>query len=160
AIVSNRSRSGAKPKALQSGIAGPMTKTKRRVLVGALLFLPWLLTGGCVVIDSEYRFVDSYNNNYRPWIRVATGWNHRTSGIPLLFTYTDNVPPYDATFFYYTQDVVEGAVLVIDKIAIRYSDGTEADLTAQVEKTMIPKPDEMWYIEDHVEVRRPCLRAK
>src|SRR5262245_53087976 len=97
-------------------LAGSMRKKTVAILAGAVLAISWLLTGGCVGFELKYRFVESYNENYRPWIRVEIASNYRTSGIPFLFTYTEDVPPYDAKFIYYTQDVVEGAELGIDRI--------------------------------------------
>jgi hypothetical protein len=73
--------------------------------------------------------------------------------------YADTPPPYDAKFLYYTQSIVHGASLHIDKILIEYPDGSQVDLTDQVDQVITPHVDEMWYIEDHVEQRKACLKA-
>jgi hypothetical protein len=79
----------------------------------------------------------------------------------LLFTYSTDLPPYDVTFHYYTQNIVEGATLRIDRVTIRSSDGAEIDLTVQMNnRVMIPERDEMWYLQDHALVKKPCLHAR
>jgi Fe-S cluster assembly iron-binding protein IscA len=137
-----------------------MTKRKRVALIGTALFIPWLLTGGCVGFESRYRYVDSYNRNYRPLLRVEVASNYRTRGIPYLFTFTKDEPPFDADFIYYTQDIVEGAKLAIDRIVVGYADGSEIDLTQEVCSPIAAVPFEMWYIENHVLEKKQCLRAK
>jgi hypothetical protein len=136
-----------------------MSRKRRAVLVGVCLFIPWLLTGGCVAVRSTYRFVDDFNQDYRPWLRVEVASNYRTYGVPFLWTFTDDVPPYHATFIYYTQSIVEGAVIEVEKITIRYGDGSEVDLAGQFRKEVIPVSAEMSYIEDHVRQEKKCLRA-
>jgi hypothetical protein len=137
-----------------------MTKWKYKVLAGVILLGPWLLTGGCVGFEATYRFVESYNHNHRPFIGVNVASNYRTSGIPFLFTYTDDVPPYDAIFTYYTEDIVEGAELRIDRIVIQNADGKAFDLTDKVERLIVPKLGEAVYLDNHVMVKKPALKAK
>jgi hypothetical protein len=136
-----------------------MTRKRRAIVIGIALGIPWLVTGGCVGIESQYRYVDDYNKNYRPWISVEIAGNFRTRGIPFLFTYTDQIPPFDANFIYYTQDIVDGAELVIDRLAVRYDDGKEIDLTDQAPKVLAAEPFEMWYVDDHRQHKEPCLRV-
>lgn len=137
-----------------------MTRRKCILLFCVGLGISWLVTGGCVGFESGYRVVDSYNKNYRPLIMVKVSSNHHTHGIRFLLEYIDNTPPYDAHFSYDTQDIVKGADLRIARLAIQYSDGTQTDLTAQVPAILATEPDEMWYIEDHVQVKKPCLRVQ
>jgi hypothetical protein len=137
-----------------------MRKRSFAILTGVVLGTSWLLTGGCVGFESTYRFVEPYNHNHRPFIGVTIDSNFRTSGVPFLFTYSDDVPPYDAAFSYHTEDIVEGAELKIDKIAIRFGDGTAIDLTDHVERLIVPKLDHARYVDNHVLVKRPALPAK
>ena len=137
-----------------------MKMRKYATVAVVLLGVPWLLTGGCVGFECKYRIVEPYDKQNRPLILVNVANKYRTIGVPFLFTYTDSPPPYDAEFTYMTQNVVEGATLTIRKLLIRYGDGKEVDLTDQVEKSIAAEPYEMWYVEDHVQMRKPSLQAK
>ena len=136
-----------------------MKMRKYATVAVVLLGVPWLLTGGCVGFECKYRIVEPYDNQNRPLILVNVANKYRTTGVPFLFTYTDSPPPYDAEFTYMTQNVVEGATLTIRKLLIRYGDGKEVDLTDQVEKSIAAEPYEMWYVEDHVQMRKPSLQC-
>ena len=71
-----------------------------------------------------------------------------------------NRPPHDLEFYYATKDIAEGAELVIDRIAVRYADGTEVDLTDRVDTRLPLRRDEMWYIEDHELVKTPSSQER
>lgn len=136
-----------------------MKSRRRLILAGILLLTAWGLTGGCVSVESTYRYVDDYDRDKRPWLLVHIDAPYRVHGIPFVFERHGYDTPFDAQFTYYTQDVVEGAELVVERLAVSYPDGTKSDWTHQLPGPLPAEPTEMMYVEDHQQVRKPGLRA-
>jgi hypothetical protein len=126
---------------------------------GALLLL-WLLTGGLVIARYDWILPEPSPTDTRPLILLDFPDNFHTYGIPLICTYTTETAPFSLTVSYITHNTVPDPELHVDKLVVKYADGTFVDLTGRIAGELKPVADEHWYIDDnHVNQKKPCLRA-
>jgi hypothetical protein len=107
-----------------------------------------------------YPVAESSDREHLPRLRAWSVVGYHTSGVPLVFTHTHSPPPYGVGLMYKTPDMTDGAEAVVDRLAVRYPDDTEVDLTDRVPAPVPARREESQLMRDGVWVRTLCLRAK
>jgi len=127
-----------------------MKKRKKLFLtIGITFLIVWLLTGGIVVSSYSTYYADSYNDNHKPDILLEIDVNDDLKGIPYLFQYVTDSIPYSLKMRVIHHDFDKYKYFVIEKINVKYGDGTLDDLMLKVKDPKIELLiDEDWYSED------------
>jgi hypothetical protein len=129
------------------------------LLIGIPFGLIWLCTGGCVVHSYWLLPSDVHDSAFRPYVQAEVTSQDASYGIPFVFQYHTDQPPYRIRVTYITHSVVADPVLKLESLTVKFPDGSVMDLTDRFREGVVPAPDEHWYVDDdHLMQKRPSLR--
>jgi hypothetical protein len=139
-----------------------MVPWKRRILIAALLIAAgWLCTGGLITHSYWFLPSKSFDKEFKPYVRAEVKCPEATYGIPFVYQYHGDRPPFGIALTYITHNVVEEPNIKLDRLTIILPDGTETDLADRFRLGIVPRPEEHWYIDDnHVMQKQPSLRSE
>lgn len=107
-----------------------MRRWKRVAALTALpLGLIWLCTGGCVVHRYWLLPSDINDKEFRPYVKGEVTSRAASYGVPLIFQYHTDQPPFGIRVTYITHTVLGHPTITFDSVTIKFPDGAVLDLT-------------------------------